>query len=180
MPDVGRDFAMTKKSKLIAAGLILVGGVTLTLFRPTEKTGWNPPKDCKQTWVECDTYRSAGGYMRLGFNAYRCPDGYVAPAITAEDGSALFDIAGECKETETPPEAKQDEVSVVDFACVMPDPKDVAGCLRRIPESLGLDGVTRHEHLRFAMQGEYFPKAESVGNCLPSPCVLIAGLPFER
>lgn len=179
MPDVGGDFAMKHTKKLIAAGLLVVGGVTAIIWRP-EQTGWNPPKDCKKTWVECDTYRSAGGYMRLGFNAYRCPDGYVAPAITASDGSALFDIAGECKETEAPPEAKPDEVSAVDFACVMPDPKDSAGCLRRIPERTGLDGVTRPEHLRFAMQGEYFPKAESVGNCLPSPCVLIAGLPFER
>ncbi len=170
---------MNKKT-LIAAGVVVVGSISLVLYRPKNKTNWNPPKECKQVWLECDTYRSAGGYMRLGFSAYQCPDGYVAPAITSKDGSPMFDIAGECKASEAPPSAKQDEVSNLDFACVTPDPTAVAECLRRIPERVGVDGKTYPEHVRFAMRGEYFPKAESAGRCLPHPCVLIAGIPFKR
>lgn len=169
---------MRHTKKLIAAGLVLSGSVALVLWRPAQ-TGWIPEKDCKPVWAECDTYQASSNYMRVGFRAYRCPDGFVAPAVTAKDGSPLFDIVGACSVGEEPAETDGDGISQLDFACVMPSPKNPAGCFRRIPERTGADGRTRPAYTRFAMAGEYFPKAESAGECIPSPCVLIAGIPFK-
>jgi len=169
---------MKNKTKLIAAGLVLLGGATFTLFRPVDKTSWYPPADCKPVWAECDTYREAGGYIRLGFRAYQCPDGFVAPAVTGKNGEALFNIIGACASTEDK-EGDSDTPSNVEFVCVAPHKEDPAGCLRRIPERIGADGKTRPEHLRFAMAGEHFPASESAGHCKPAPCVLLAGIPYK-
>lgn len=177
MPDLGRDYAMKNKTKLIVAGVVLAGGISFTLYRP-ESTSWNPPADCKPVWAECDTHREAGGYVRLGFRAYQCPDGFVAPAVTGKNGEALFNIVGACTATEDK-EGDSDTPSNVEFVCVQPYADDPAGCLRRIPERTGLDGITRPEHVRFSMAGEYFPASESAGHCRPAPCVLLAGIPYK-
>lgn len=177
MPDLGRDYAMKNKTKLIVAGVILLGGLPFVFYRP-ESTSWNPPADCKPVWAECDTYREAGGYVRLGFRAYQCPDGFVAPAVTGKNGEALFNIVGACMATEGK-EGDSTEASRVDFSCVMPYPGAETECLRKVPKRTGADGKTREAHMRFAMAGEYFPTSESAGRCMPSPCVLLAGIPFK-